>query len=58
MFRRGVPDASLLAALIALSASAFAGWGFSGPPSPIAFIQSGNMTLELACNRMRFAPAG
>jgi hypothetical protein len=48
----------LSAALVAVSSLTFAGWGFNGPPSPNAFIQAGNMTLELACDRMRFAPAG
>ncbi len=33
-------------------------WGFSGDPTPMAFVQSGNMTLELQCDRIRFAPAG
>ena len=33
-------------------------WGFSGEPTPMAFVQSGNMTLELQCDRIRFAPAG
>ncbi|MGB5830686.1 MAG: hypothetical protein WBG92_01670 [Thiohalocapsa sp.] len=46
------------AALVAVSSLAFAGWGFNGPLAPNAFIQAGDMTLELACDRMRFAPAG
>ena len=33
-------------------------WGFSGEPTPMAFAQSGNMDLELQCDRIRFAPAG
>jgi hypothetical protein len=33
-------------------------WNFGGPPNPNAFIQIGNMTLELQCDRVRFAPAG
>ena len=33
-------------------------WGFSGDPTPMAFVQSGNMDLELQCDRIRFAPAG
>ena len=33
-------------------------WGFSGKPTPVAFAQSGNMDLELQCDRIRFAPAG
>jgi hypothetical protein len=35
-----------------------ADWSFSGPPNANAFIQTGNMTLELQCDRVRFAPAG
>lgn len=37
---------------------ALAEWGFSGSPLPNAFIQTNNMTLELQCDRIRFAPAG
>ena len=33
-------------------------WGFSGDPTPRAFVQSGDMTLELHCDRIRFAPDG
>jgi len=58
MSRRGVTGTTLSAALVAIGSSAFAGWGFNGSPSPNAFIQTGNMTLELQCDRMRFAPAG
>jgi len=58
MSRRGVAGTNLSAALIAIGSSAFAGWGFNGSTSPNAFIQTGNMTLELQCDRMRFAPAG
>jgi len=58
MSRRGVAGTALSAALAAIGSSASAGWGFNGPPSPNAFIQAGNMTLELQCDRMRFAPAG
>ena len=35
-----------------------ADWGFNGKPSPTAFVQTNNMTLELQCDRIRFAPAG
>ena len=35
-----------------------ADWGFSGSSVPNAFTQSNNMTLELQCDRIRFAPAG
>ena len=58
MYCRGMVGSTMLAALVAVWSSAFAGWGFSGPPSPNAFIQAGDMTLELQCDRMRFAPAG
>lgn len=44
---------------LAISAyPAKADWAFNSPPSPNAFIQSNNMTLELQCDRIRFAPAG
>jgi hypothetical protein len=58
MVRRAILGSVLSAALIGVCSSASAGWGFNGPPSPNAFVQSGNMTLELQCDRMRFAPAG
>ena len=41
-----------------LATPAVAEWGFSGEPTPMAFAQSGNMDLELQCDRIRFAPAG
>jgi hypothetical protein len=53
-----VVGSTLSAALVAVWVPAFAGWGFNGSPSPNAFIQTGNMTLELRCDRIRFAPAG
>ena len=40
------------------AAPALAEWGFSGNPLPNAFFQTNNMTLELQCDRIRFAPAG
>ena len=43
---------------IMMSSPATADWNFSGPPNANAFIQNGNMTLELQCDRVRFAPAG
>jgi hypothetical protein len=58
MVRHGIPGPILSAALMAVCSSASAGWSFNGPPSPNAFIQTGNMTLELQCDRLRFAPAG
>ena len=41
-----------------IATPAVAEWGFSGEPTPVAFAQSGNMDLELQCDRVRFAPAG
>lgn len=38
--------------------TAQADWNFSSGMNPNAFIQTGNMTLELQCDRVRFAPAG
>ena len=58
MFRREVAGITLSAALIGVCSPALASWAFNDPPSPNAFVQSDNMTLELACDRMRFAPAG
>ena len=37
---------------------ALANWNFSSGPTPNAFLQSNNMSLELQCDRIRFAPAG
>jgi hypothetical protein len=58
MSRRSIVGSALSAALVAGWSPAFAGWSFSGAPSPNAFIQTGNMTLELSCEGIRFAPAG
>ncbi|RLJ97600.1 hypothetical protein [Ruegeria conchae] len=44
--------------LLAAPLSAMADWQFSSGPSPNAFIQANNITLELQCDRIRFAPAG
>lgn len=56
MLVRGV---LLSAGLLFQSASALAGWKYSGPPgAPNGFIQTGNATLALHCDRIRFAPAG
>ncbi len=44
--------------LMAVATTASAEWSFSSGPTPNAFIQTGNMTLELQCDRIRFAPAG
>jgi hypothetical protein len=43
---------------ILMSSPATAEWSFSGPANANAFIQTDNMTLELQCDRIRFAPAG
>jgi hypothetical protein len=58
MVRHGILGPILSAALLAVCSTVFAGWSFNGSPSPNAFIQAGNMTLELQCDRMRVAPAG
>ena len=56
---RIVRISALAAALILPAAAAWADWNYSGPPgTPNAFIQTGKMTLELQCDRIRFAPAG
>jgi hypothetical protein len=47
-----------IAAMVAICLPALASWNFSRSPSPNAFIQTNNMTLELQCDRVRFAPAG
>ncbi|WP_170600917.1 hypothetical protein [Ruegeria arenilitoris] len=44
--------------LMAGATTASAEWSFSSGPNSNAFIQTGNMTLELQCDRIRFAPAG
>ena len=49
---------ALLGFLIILTVPAFANWNFSSGPAPNAFLQTNNMTLELQCDRIRFAPAG
>jgi hypothetical protein len=58
MLRRGIVSPFLLAALLVVSPPALPGWEFNGSPSPNAFIQAGNMILELQCDRVRFAPTG
>ncbi|RBW57111.1 hypothetical protein DS906_12350 [Ruegeria sp. A3M17] len=49
---------SVGALMMAMATTASAEWSFSSGPNPNAFFQTGNMTLELQCNRIRFAPAG
>jgi len=46
------------AALAVSTLPALAEWRFSGGQTPNAFSQTNNMTLELQCDRIRFAPAG
>jgi hypothetical protein len=57
MCRRLVGVSILLAASVTVCSPAFAGWSFSRSPSPNASVQTGDMTLELQCDRIRFAPA-
>jgi hypothetical protein len=57
----GIPVRAMVLAsgLLLQAAPAWAGWNFSGPPGlPNAFIQTDKATLELHCDRLRFAPAG
>ena len=49
---------SALVGVIGFASAAYADWTFNASPTPNAFIHTGNMTLELQCDRMRFAPAG
>jgi len=49
---------AVAATLIAVCLPVLAGWEFNGPPMPNASTQSGDMSLELQCDRIRFAPAG
>ncbi|MGB5613032.1 MAG: hypothetical protein WBM67_10290 [Sedimenticolaceae bacterium] len=46
------------AALAVSTLPALAEWRFSDGQTPNAFIQTNNMSLEVQCDRMRFAPAG
>ncbi len=56
--RRAALCASVSAVLLTVCSAAFAGWEFNGSPLPNAYAQSGDMSLELQCDRIRFAPAG
>ncbi len=49
---------SIGALITAMATTAAAEWSFSSGPNPNAFIQTGNMTLELQCERIRFVPVG
>jgi hypothetical protein len=57
MFRRRLVGSCFSVALVAVSSQALAGWRFNESPSPNAFVQTSSMTLELQCDRIRFAPA-
>ena len=48
---------AVLLQVIFVGLPAHADWGFSGSPTPNAFVQTNNMTVELQCDRIRFAPA-
>ena len=51
--------ATAVAALACTFASpVHAEWAFVGSPMPNAFLQTNDSTLELQCDRIRFAPAG
>jgi len=49
---------TLALSLALLGSPARADWNFNASPTPNASIQANNMTLELQCDRLRFAPAG
>jgi len=55
---RNILSAAILSSVgnIFLATMALADWNYSGPPTPNAFIQSGDMALELQCDRIRFVP--
>ena len=55
---RAISTIIILLMGVMLGSTAWADWSFNASPSPNAFIQSNNMTLELRCDRLRFAPAG
>jgi hypothetical protein len=56
--RRSAICLAVAATLITVCLPALAGWEFNGPPIPNASTQSGDMSLELQCDRIRFGPAG
>lgn len=47
---------STIVACLALASAAQADWSFRSGNTPNAFIQTGNMTLELQCDRALFSP--
>ena len=55
---RAISTIIILLMGVMLGSAARADWSFNASPSPNASIQSNNMTLELQCDRLRFAPAG
>ncbi|MEP1933361.1 MAG: hypothetical protein ABJJ37_18965, partial [Roseibium sp.] len=57
---RNILNAAILAPFggIFVASAALADWTYSGPPYPNATIQINDMSLELQCDRIRFAPAG
>ena len=52
-----VAAVALLELMLVATQPAQADWSFNASPKPNAFIQSKNMTVELQCDRIRFAPA-
>ncbi|WP_235927792.1 hypothetical protein [Falsiruegeria mediterranea] len=47
-----------LALALTTANTAAAEWVYSSTPTPNAYVQTNNSTLELQCDRIRFAPAG
>ncbi len=47
-----------LALSLTMASTAAAEWDYSSTPTPNAYIQTNDSTLELQCDRIRFAPAG
>ncbi|SLN70632.1 hypothetical protein TRL7639_04185 [Falsiruegeria litorea R37] len=47
-----------LALTLTTANAASAEWAYSSTPTPNAFVQTSNSTLELQCDRIRFVPAG
>ncbi|MCV2890593.1 hypothetical protein [Ruegeria aquimaris] len=50
--------AALGSAVLLNASPALAEWSFNSGPAPNAFVQTNTSTLELQCDRIRFAPAG
>lgn len=49
---------AVVALACTFASPALAEWAFVGSPMPNAFLQTNDSTLELQCDRIRFAPAG